>query len=310
MTILTYLVCYSAAAVFLVAVAIRIHGWARMPMHLRWELYPVAHEGARAAYGGSYLEDSEWWTAPRRASRWSELRAMVPEVLFLVALREHNRQLWMRSFPFHFGLYLVAGCTILMAAAGVLGAWLPGLVSGPVGGLLRVLIPVTGHAGLALGLAGAIGLLQRRRQRPLRDYSAPMDTVNLVFFVIALGFALLAAWTVDRSLATATQLVGNLATFTIAPLSGSGPAVVLPSLAAILLAVLAAYIPFTHMSHFIGKYFAYHAIRWADRPNLRGGPQEQEINDLLDQPVSWSAPHIRGDGTRSWRDLATKGSEE
>ena len=306
MTILTYLIAYSATAVFLVAVAIRIHSWVRMPMHMLWELYPVAHEGARASYGGSYLEDSEWWTRPRRASRWGELRAMVPEILFLVALRGHNRQLWTRSFPFHFGLYLVAGCTVLMAVAGLLGACLPGLMAGPLGGVMRGLIPLMGHAGLVLGLAGAIGLLQRRRQRPLRDYSAPMDTVNLVFFVIALGFALLAAWTVDRPLATATQLVGNLATFTIAPLSGSGPAVVLPSLAAILLAVLAAYIPFTHMSHFIGKYFAYHAIRWADRPNLRGGPQEQEINDLLDQPVSWSAPHIGGDGTKSWRDVATE----
>jgi len=306
MTILTYLIAYSATAVFLVAVAIRIHSWVRMPMHLRWELYPVAHEGARASHGGSYLEDSEWWTRPRRASRWGELGAMVPEILFLVALREHNRQLWTRSFPFHFGLYLVAGCTVLMAAAGALGAWLPDLMAGPVGGLLRVLIPLMGHAGLVLGLAGAIGLLQRRRQRPLRDYSAPMDFANLAFFVIAFAFALLTAWTVDRSFATVSELVGNLATFNIAPLRGSGLEAMLPCVAAILLAVLAAYIPLTHMSHFIGKYFAYHAIRWADEPNLPGGAQEQAINDLLSLPVSWSAPHIGGDGTKSWREVATE----
>jgi len=306
MTILTYLIAYSAAAVFLVAVAIRIHSWVRMPMHLRWELYPVAHEGARASYGGSYLEDSEWWTRPRRASRWGELRAMVPEILFLVALREHNRQLWTRSFPFHFGLYLVAGCTVLMAAAGLLGACLPGLMTGPLGGVMRGLILLTGHAGLVLGLAGAIGLLQRRRRRPLRDYSAPMDFANLAFFVIAFAFALLTAWTVDRSFATVSELVGNLATFNIAPLTGSGLEVMLPCAAAILLAVLAAYIPLTHMSHFIGKFFAYHAIRWADEPNLPGGAQERAINDLLSLPVSWSAPHIRGDGTKSWREVATE----
>ena len=309
MTILTYLVAYSAIAVFLVAVAIRIHSWVRMPMHLRWELYPVAHEGARASYGGSYLEDSEWWTRPRRASRWSELRAMVPEILFLVALRDHNRQLWTRSFPFHFGLYLVAGCTVLMAAAGVLGGWLPGLMAGPLGGVVRALIPLIGHAGLVLGLAGALGLLQRRRQRPLRDYSAPMDVANLAFFVIAFSFALVTALTVDRSFATVSELVGNLATFNIAPLGGSGLEAMLPCVAAILLAVLGAYIPLTHMSHFVGKYFAYHAIRWADAPNLRGGAQERAINDLLGQPVSWSAPHIRGDGTKSWLDVATEDPE-
>jgi len=42
---------YLAAAVFLVAVAARWLKLKRMPVHLRWELYPVAHE-ANAAHGG------------------------------------------------------------------------------------------------------------------------------------------------------------------------------------------------------------------------------------------------------------------
>jgi nitrate reductase gamma subunit len=280
--------------------------WSRMPMHVRWELYPVAHEGAKAAYGGSYLEESEWWTRPRHFSLWGELSAMVPEILLLVALKEHNRKLWTRSFPFHFGLYLVAGCTALMVLAGILGAWLPGLMAGAVGTVIRWLIPVTGYAGLVLGLIGAFGLIQRRRQRPLRDYSAPMDTVNLVFFVVAFGFALVTALAVDRSFTTVSELVRNLVTFNVAPLSGAGPEVILPAVAAILLAMLLAYIPLTHMSHFVGKYFAYHAIRWADEPNLRGGKQEKVINDLLNQPVTWSAPHIRGDGKKTWLDVATE----
>ena len=309
MTILTYLVAYCGTAILIVAVAIRILMWSRMPMHVRWELYPVAHEGAKASYGGSYLEESEWWTRPRRTSWWGELRAMVPEILFLVALKEHNPKLWSRSFPFHFGLYLVAGCTILMAVAGVLGAWLPGVMAGPVGTVIRALIPVIGHAGLVLGLVGAAGLLQRRRQRPLRDYSAPMDTVNLVFFVAAFSLALVTAVTVDRRFAAVSELVSNLVTFNVAPLSGAGAQVVMPSASAILLAMLAAYIPLTHMSHFVGKYFAYHAIRWADEPNLRGGKQEKVIEDLLNQPVSWSAPHIRGDGTKTWLDVATEDPE-
>ena len=33
---------------------------------------------------------------------------MVPEMLFLHGLRTFNRSLWYRSFPFHFGLYLLA----------------------------------------------------------------------------------------------------------------------------------------------------------------------------------------------------------
>jgi nitrate reductase gamma subunit len=289
-----------------VAVVLRFLMWSRMPMHVRWELYPVAHEGAKASYGGSYLEETEWWKRPRHFSLAGELRAMVPEILFLVALKEHNRKLWTRSFPFHFGLYLAAGCTVLMAVAGVLVIALPGVMAGGVGAAVRVLIPVLGYAGLVLGLIGAFGLIQRRRQRPLRDYSAPMDTVNLVFFVVAFSVALVTALAVDRSFATVSQLVGNLATFRVAPLAGTGAAALLPSVSAILLAMLLAYIPLTHMSHFVGKYFAYHAIRWADEPNLPGGKQEKVINELLNRPVSWSAPHIRGDGKKSWLDVATE----
>ena len=306
MTILTFMIAYSAVAIFVVAVVLRFLMWSRMPMHVRWELYPVAHEGAKASYGGSYLEESEWWKRPRHFSLWGELRAMVPEILFLVALKEHNPRLWTRSFPFHFGLYLAAGSTGLMAVAGVLGVALPGVMAGGVGAVVRVLIPVLGYTGLALGLIGALGLIQRRRQRPLRDYSAPMDTVNLVFFVLAFSVALVTALAVDRSFATVSQLVGSLATFRVVPLAGTGAAVILPSVSAILLAMLVAYIPLTHMSHFVGKYFAYHAIRWADEPNLPGGKQEKVINELLNRPVSWSAPHIGGDGKKSWLDVATE----
>ena len=306
MTILTQMIAYSAVAIFVVAVVLRFLMWSRMPMHLRWELYPVAHEGAKASYGGSYLEESEWWKRPRHFSLAGELGAMVPEILFLVALKEHNPKLWTRSFPFHFGLYLVAACTALMGVAGVLGAVLPGVMAGPVGAAVRVLIPALGYAGLVLGLIGALGLIQRRRQRPLRDYSAPMDTANLVFFVAAFVVALVTALAVDRSFATVSQLVANLVTFRVAPLAGTGAAVILPSVSAILLAMLVAYIPLTHMSHFVGKYFAYHAIRWADEPNLPGGKQEKVINELLNRPVSWSAPHIGGDGKKSWLDVATE----
>ena len=57
---------------------------------------------------------------------------MVPEILFLVALKEHNAKMWTRSFPFHFGLYLVAATTILLLVGGVAGALLPASVATPI----------------------------------------------------------------------------------------------------------------------------------------------------------------------------------
>ncbi len=307
MTAVPYLVSYAALAVFVIAVIARFLMWSRMPMHLRWELYPVAHEGGgKASYGGSYLEESEWWKRPREVSLLGEFKVMVPEILLLVALREHNRKLWTRSFPFHFGLYLVGGCTALMMVAGVVGRFWPPLASGAGGAVLGRLYMVLGGVGLVLGLIGAIGLLLRRRSRELRDYTAPADLFNLVFFVVAFGIALATFGLVDRDFGIVSGFVANLVTFRFAALPGSGLEVVLPLLSVVLLAVLTAYIPLTHMSHFVGKYFAYHSIRWADEPNLPGGHQEKEINRMLSQPLTWAGPHIQGDGKKTWLDVATE----
>ena len=54
----------------------------------------------------------------------------------------------------------------------------------------------------------------------------------------------------------------------------------------------------------------YHNIRWNDEPNIKGGKLEKQINEALQQPVSWSADHIRGDGKKNWVDVATAPVEE
>ena len=109
---------------------------------------------------------------------------------------------------------------------------------------------------------------------------------------------------VDRDLSRSIFFVQNLITFDMAGFSGES--IWMTTLSITLLGVLLAYIPLTHMSHFVGKYFAYHAIRWNDDPNLRGGKYEPKIQELLNQPVSWAGPHIRGDGKKTWADLATE----
>jgi nitrate reductase gamma subunit len=304
---LPYVIAYGALAVFLIACVARMLKWSRMPMHLRWELYPVAHEGGgRAAYGGSYLEETDWWTKPREVSMLGELKVMVPEILFLVALKEHNKKLWNFSFPFHLGLYLVSVATILMMVAGLMGL-VPALA--PVVKIIGLVLPFLGVAGLVLGILGALGLLARRMAAPLRDYTAPMDRWNLVFFIVAFGLALALFAVADRDFALVSAFVAGLVTFQLGTVA-IGTAGLLLTLSVGALAILAAYIPMTHMSHFIGKYFAYHAIRWRDDPNLRGGKEEAEIKELLEQKVTWAAPHIKGEGKKSWLDVATEEMEK
>ena len=310
MTTLAYIIAYIGLAFFLVAVVARFMMWSKMPMHLRWELYPVAHEGkGRAAYGGSYLEESDWWQKKREVSMLGELKVMVPEILFLVALREHNVKLWKWSFPFHFGLYLVGAATILMMVGGVAGALLPAAIATPLTRIISLVMPFVGGAGLILGIIGALGLFARRRGRSLRDYTAPADLFNLLFFIVAFGVALVTFLGFDRQFALVSGFVANLVTFNLAPLAAGGTAALMVLLSAVLLTLLTAYIPTTHMSHFIGKYFAYHSIRWKDDPNLKGGKEEKVIEELLNRPISWSAPHIRGDGKKTWLEAATEEPE-
>ena len=308
MALVPYVVAYVGLAVFVVAVIARFIMWSKLPMHLRWELYPVAHEAKKAAYGGSYLEESKWWTKPREKSMMGELKVMVPEIMFLEALKENNPKMWARSFPFHFGIYLVIASTVLMMVNGVGTALLPSLSEGSLGSMVRYGVLMFGVVGLALGVIGAVGLIHRRRVVPeLKYFSVPADFFNLGFFVVAFGWAFLSYLFIPGYFTKLSAFISNMVTFEpLTATAGLGSEPILLAVSVVLMSLLVAYIPLTHMSHFVGKYFAYHAIRWADEPNPPGGDQEAEIMKMLQQKVTWAAPHIQGGGTKTWVDLATQ----
>ncbi|MCX6007895.1 MAG: nitrate reductase gamma subunit, partial [Chloroflexi bacterium] len=72
------LIIYASLIIFAIALTWRAIRYARMPVHLRWELYPVAHEKGRP-YGGSYLEDLGWWHRPRRINPFGEFNTFMGE---------------------------------------------------------------------------------------------------------------------------------------------------------------------------------------------------------------------------------------
>jgi nitrate reductase gamma subunit len=308
MELVPFVVTYITIGILTIAVLARFFMWSKMPMHVRWELYPVAHEASRAHYGGSYLEEVDWWKKPREVSMLAELKEMIPEILFLVALKEHNRKLWTFSFPFHFGLYLVIGATAVMFGAGVLGAIWPNAIVGGFGSFLTYVAMACAYAGLGLSLLGALGLLFRRlTDGELKDFTSGADIFNLLFFLVAFGCAAAHLLIVDRDLSKSMFFVQSLVTFKMdVALQGSGTDPLFTTTTVVLMGLLVAYIPLTHMSHFVGKYFAYHSIRWNDAPNLKGGDQEAAIHEVLGYPVSWAAPHIKGDGKKSWAEVATE----
>ena len=295
-----YALTYLALAVFILGALKRIAAYRKNPQHLRWELYPVPHEGGgRASYGGSYLEEVDWWQKPREISRIDELSVMVPEMLFLKALWEHNRSLWLVSFPFHFGLYLTFGLVALLVIGA--GAQLAGMSadSGPLA-LVVVVSTILGPIAFGLTLLGGLGLLVRRLSDPaLRNYASPEHRFNLVLFLATMGVALLTWAVADPSFEIARGFIASLITFNLKDVGSS-----LFLLQVVLAVATLAYIPFTHMSHFFMKYFLYHDIRWEDKPNVNAPEIDQQLGQELGFEPTWSAPHIAIPGKKTWADIA------
>jgi nitrate reductase gamma subunit len=296
-SMLLLVVSWLLLAIFVVAFIVRTIRIARLPVHLRWELAPVPHEKGKSHYGGSYLEEFEWWTKPREKDLANEVSYMLQEILLLKSVWEHNRGLWWFSFPFHIGMY------VLIAA----GAWL--LLSGGlelVGVEAAVQwrsgISILAGAGFVLGGSGALGLLGSRFAVPrLRDFTTPAALFNLVLLLAIFATGVYAVITTQDF---AGDVWGFGAALAAGDLSGQLPGALTVHL---LLALLfLAYLPFSRMMHFVAKYFTYHQVRWDDEPLTAGGGLEREVNRLLKQPVSWAAPHVKSDGSKNWVDVATE----
>jgi nitrate reductase gamma subunit len=271
--IFLYCLLYAGGIAFLAGCVVRAVRYAREPIHLRWEIYPV----------------------PRG---WSgQLKTMILEILFLKGLWEFNRPMWFVSYPFHLGLYLLAAAVPLLACAAVAP---PSAVPA-----LHAVYSVCGSLGTALGLVGAVGLLTRRLvSRELRTYSTRGDFFNLAFFAATFALLLAGEWLRPAGSPGPLGILRGAARF--------DGGLRLPGLLAVGLAagaVLLAYIPMTHMAHFIAKYFTYHAVRWDERSNVPGGTIEKRMAEYLMYRPTWAAPHM-GAGGRTWAEIAAANPAE
>src|SRR5262249_2277649 len=116
MTVVIYVVLCAGGIIFLAGTIVRAVGYARQPIHLRWEIYPVPR-----GHGG-------------------QLKIMIPEVFFLKGLWEFNRSLWCVSYPFHLGLYLTASAVVLaILRLATLARWV---------GLAGLVLVLAGSIGL------------------------------------------------------------------------------------------------------------------------------------------------------------------
>lgn len=309
-----YVLSYLCMFVFILANGCRVYRQMMLPAHLRWEIYPVQHEtAARVAYGGSYLEEVNWWEKTYERSLFNELRYMLPEILFLRGLWKENKALWRVSFPFHFGLYLMIATFGLLLVNALLTLWKgPGFASsGTVKTILDSLIILTGWTGLILGNIGSLGLLRKRWTDPeLRNYSSFSDYFNILFIFLFFFSALAASVFTDPLLEGAKAYAFGLLTGGYSPNSYLPGQSLFGGTAIVSASFLVAYIPLTHMSHMYMKYFLYHNVKWDDTPSRRGGRIEAAIMENLELKPTWGAKHIGADGQKSWLDIASSTPKE
>jgi nitrate reductase gamma subunit len=287
---------YISFIVFVVGILTRVIRIYRMPIHLRWELYPIPHEKK----DGSYFEELDWWTKPRKKHFLNHIIFMTQEIIFIRALYHHNRKLWYASFPFHFGLYLIMGWLALLLFGALLNAF--GLAAG-LANLIQTLAVIVGVVGLILGIIGCVSLIIRRiTAEELQGYTAPVDYFNLVFILAVLGSGLIAWIFSDPTFISMREYLKGLITFK--PVEG--PSAII-ALHIALFSLFLIYLPFTHMTHFVMKYFMWDKVRFEDEPNIRGSAIESKVAKVLNYKQNWSAPHIQSG--KKWSETASKGVE-
>jgi nitrate reductase gamma subunit len=291
---------YISYVLIIVLYTVKVMKVARTPLHLRWELYPIIPEKGHK-YGGSYFENLEWWTKPRRKSSIRAIIYLLKNYLFFGEYFRRNRGYWFGLYPWHIGFYLIVGFHVLsffgalaMVTAGI------SITSESVnilGRLIYYLTLIVAVGGFILGSAGSIGLLIKRLvDKDLKDYASPMNYFNYLFFLVVFLSGLIAWYFFDPTLSTYREFWKSLITFRYIAVEPATYTHIM------LFSLFLIYLPFTRSTHYITKLFAFFKVRWDDAPNLKGSEIEKKVKAALKQPVSWSASHIQSGKT--WSEVA------
>jgi nitrate reductase gamma subunit len=246
---------------------------ARLPVHLRWELYPRR--------GTLYLVKENFRFSDYFKTNWTY---------------------WLALFPWHIGFIFIIAFHILCFFGSIVmigGNPVAADSAYVIGQIFYYSIMVIGAISFVTGTLGSIGLIIKRlTDRDLKTFATRYNFFNYIF-TLAVFFSGLYAWIfLDPTLAEYREFWKGLITF--------NPVSVEPATAAhiILFCLFLIYLPFTRSMHYITKFFAFLWVRWDDRPNARGSVMERDITGLLHKPVSWSGAHIPSG--KNWAEIVTE----
>lgn len=295
LAILTY-VAYAFIIIMYGRKAIK---YAKMPLHLRWDLYPVTHKNRRN-HGGSPDDDLEWRKKPRRKNLIRSFMFILKDNFYLGEYFHRNRGYWVVLLPWHVGFLLIISLHILCFFAALtmlLGLRVSAESANIFGKVIYYSILITGVGSFVTGSFGSVGMfIKRMADRDLRAYASPINYFNYLF-LLAVFVSGLSAWYLgDATFTEYREFWKGLITFDFKNVE------LLSALHILLFSLLLIYLPFTRSMHYITRFFAFLWVNWDDKPNLKGSEIEKKVQRCLNQPVSWSAPHIRSG--QKWADLA------
>lgn len=291
---------YFALALFLFQTIATVSKYLKMPRHLRWDLYPVPHQGQE----GSKYQKVDFAGSKPHISLYHELKEMSQEMLFIKRAFIHNPKVWKGSFPLHMGLYLGMAWLVLLAAGALLeisGSPVTAASGSTLAGVVYYITLFAGIGSFVAGLWGSAVLLWlRTTDEDLHFISDYVSYLNLGLMILLFGTGLTAWGLADPSFSIIRHHVTGLLMFN--PVSIQSPLV---TAAMLVFCVFLIYLPFSRMMHFVGKYFFYHDIMWDDEMMQRNSPMEKDITAYLQYQPTWSATHIGKGGT--WGEQAAGG---
>ncbi len=283
------IVIYIALVSFIIQCILKIIKYACLPVHLRWELYPVAHE-ATGSYGSSYFENIDWWEKPRDKTFMGEIKFMIKEIFLFTLYYKRNKKYWYLVFPFHIGGYLLILWFILLLIGAILLHYGHTIVPpvNPGDALLYYITLITGVCGLVITFLSCVGLIVYKTfNGSMKMYAVPLDYLNLLMILIIM-LAGLGAWIFfDSDFSMMREIIRGTITYSpIANVSGVTYAFVS------LICLFLLYMPLTRMMHFLAKYFTYHKVLWDDEPNHVVNRMTAALRADAEKPISWSSDHI------------------
>jgi nitrate reductase gamma subunit len=284
-----------------VAYTLKIIKIAKMPIHLRWELYPVVHDKGYK-HGGSYYEELEWWKNPPKINRLRSIIFKIRDYFTFPGYFKSNKSYWFGLYPWHIGFYFIVGFHVLSFLGALIlvttDISISANSSSSGGQILYYLTIIIAVSSFILGSIGSVVLLiQRLVNKNLRNYASASNYVNYIFFLVVFLSGLFAWVIVDPTLSAYREFWKSLITFqyhNVEPLT---------FLHIMCFSIFLIYLPYTRSTHYITKIFAFFGVLWDDKPIYGDKQSQNKIKHELTKTVSWSAAHIQKG--KSWSEVAS-----